>query len=124
MTLTEIIERYKNILVISGFLVGGLSILGVLPDELPVAGDNAMYVYIGVIALATYTFHKFYWNPNAGAVFERTVPARSLSDPRVRQDIARQRGTSHMQQPPQVEQPPAEQPPVPVSDDLRSKFEK
>ena len=102
------INKYKQYIVVAGFLVGAAFIFELLPKTTETFGldENVRFVYLGVIGLALYTFHTFYWGGATSHInIQRNVPSRSLSDPRVGAGYQQQRRTGA---PPPPQQQPAQ----------------
>jgi len=124
MGLPEKIYEYREYIILLGLIIGALKVFGALPDETEflTLGSNVKFVYLGVIAIAGFTFHKFYWN-KGGASFTRNVGERNLSNPAHYDDLMKQRGTSHSTPPPKIE-PQRQQPRPQVSDEVWDKFKR
>jgi len=114
--------------------MGGLRIFDVLPETVDFfdLGTNIKFVYLFVVAVGIFTFHKFYWKgggaPKADD-FQRSVAPRTMpSDPSVRRDFQQQRGyvppprynVPQQQQPPPQQQYQQQQP---GQEDLWGRFE-
>lgn len=87
--------NYKGQIILAAIIVAALGFIGFLPEELPILGENSNYLYLGLMALAGYTYYEHHYNSNYGpkpVSLRRTVPSRDLSNPAYRKDIARQRG--------------------------------
>lgn len=108
MAVQDKLAQYGDAIVLFGFVIGITYIADILPRTVDLLGlaENVKYVYIGVIVLAAYTFFKFHKGHSAPS-FQRSVGARSLSDPGVRRDIAQQRSSgAHSAQPRYPAPPP------------------
>jgi hypothetical protein len=98
MAMTDKLNQYKEFIILAGFGAGILHILDFLPITISTLGlnENIKYVYIGIILIAVYCFHTFYWGKGGRSPqFQRTVTSRNLSNPDHIANLTRQRGTSH-----------------------------
>jgi hypothetical protein len=109
MAILDIFDDYKDFIILAGFAIGILAILGFLPAEVEFFGlkDKVIYLYVGFIALSVYLFHKNYWGSNAKPSFDRTTSSRNLSNPQHYSQLERERGTTHMPRKPTI---PSQQP--------------
>ena len=95
MDFNQKLKQYKKFVIMAGLAIGALTIVDLLPTRIDFLGEYTVYLYLGIIVLAGYSYWQFHWNtqsPSIGAGFERTVPARNLSSPAYLREIERQRG--------------------------------
>lgn len=73
------IKQYKKEILLLSFAIGAVGHLDILPEELPMIGTLAPFLYVGVVALGAYTFWNFYENQNIQRQPQqrvRTIPRR------------------------------------------------
>ena len=119
MDIITILKENKQYFVLAGLVVGVLYLLGIIPTEIKALGDNTKYLYIGIIVLAGYVYWRFHWEETPK--FERTVPARNLSNPQYMQDVYQQRGPTPRPNVPQQPRNVDSQTPR-YSNDIAEKF--
>jgi hypothetical protein len=108
MPVQDKLAQYGDAIVLFGFVVGITYIADILPRTVTFfeLGENVKYVYIGIIVLAAYTFYKFH-KGHVTPSFQRSVGARSLSDPGVMRDLKMQRSSGAPQMRQSYPAPPA-----------------
>ena len=99
MDIGSMVFVHKAKIILAGFGVGSLHVMGFLPDTTDFlgAGSNIKFVYLGIMLFGAYQFNKYYKEKPA-IQYQSKVPMRNLHNPTYHDDYLRSGQTPQKKQ--------------------------